>query len=126
MEPNEIGQKIKAFRKQRQLSQMELAERINVSFQQVQKYENGKSQITMLRLAAITQALNIPITEFLEEETPLKISEDPGSYTPGEILLRISKEEASFIKQYRKIRSKKARDYILKLLKVITEIEAGN
>ena len=126
MEFNKIGQKIKIFRKQRQLSQMELAERINVSFQQVQKYENGKSQITLRRLVAIAHALKIPITEFLEEETPLTISEDRASYTTGEILLRISKEEAAFLKQYRKIRSKKARDHILKFLKVIAEIEAGN
>ena len=124
MEPKEIGQKIKKFRKQRELTQMELAERINVSFQQVQKYENGRTQITLHRLSAVAKALNLPITSFLEEKTTLKLSEEPGSYSSQEqILFRVTKEEVTVLKLFRKIRNKKVKDGILKLFKGIIELE---
>ncbi len=123
MDPRRIGQKIKQLRKQRNLTQMELAERINVSFQQVQKYENGETQITLQRLWAISNALYVPITAFWQD-FPQKISEEAGSYSAQEqIVFWLNKEEASFINLYRKIRSKKVKDGIMKLLKGIIELE---
>ena len=41
-----IGQQIKRFRKIKRLTQNDLAEKLGVSFQQIQKYENGKNRIS--------------------------------------------------------------------------------
>jgi transcriptional regulator with XRE-family HTH domain len=53
----EYGRRIRAFRMQRDLSQSDLAEKLGISFQQVQKYEKGSNRITVSRLEQIAVAL---------------------------------------------------------------------
>ncbi|KRB61555.1 hypothetical protein ASE04_22145 [Rhizobium sp. Root708] len=53
----EVGGRIRARRRVLGLSQTVLAERIGVTYQQLQKYENGKNRIGSSRLQAIAQAL---------------------------------------------------------------------
>lgn len=62
-----IGARIRAARVMRGLSQTELGERIGVSFQQVQKYENAANRVSGSRLLAISKVLDVPITYFYEE-----------------------------------------------------------
>src|SRR3954464_3319426 len=59
-----IGQKVRALRFDRGLSQSELASQVGVTFQQVQKYENGANRISAGRLALIARALGMPVTAF--------------------------------------------------------------
>lgn len=61
----EIGQRLRWFRKVRGLSQAQLASRIGVSFQQVQKYENGRNRISVPSLLVIARALEVDAAEFL-------------------------------------------------------------
>lgn len=49
------------------MSQMELAENIGVSYQQLQKYEYGKCVLTVDRLRQICLALNITLFEFFQD-----------------------------------------------------------
>jgi transcriptional regulator with XRE-family HTH domain len=65
----EIGRVVRAQREQLRLSQADLAERIGVSFQQVQKYENGSNRISIGRLTRIAEALGVPPTFFFARET---------------------------------------------------------
>jgi len=62
----EIGARIRLFRKQKNLTQMQLAERVGVSFQQIQKYEKGRDRIHVERLQQIARAMKIPISYFLQ------------------------------------------------------------
>ena len=59
-----IGARIMAFRRERGLSQTELARRLAISFQQVQKYETGANRISASRLWGAGQAMEVPINEF--------------------------------------------------------------
>ncbi len=59
-----IGQKVRALRLDRGLSQGGLADQIGITFQQVQKYENGANRISAGRLVRIAAALNVPVTAF--------------------------------------------------------------
>ena len=61
-----VGERIRTFRKNADLSQTELAEQIGVTFQQVQKYENGKNRVGAGRLMHIARALDVPITAFFD------------------------------------------------------------
>ena len=70
----EIGRLVRAQRQQLQLSQSELAERIGVTFQQVQKYENGKNRISVGRLTRVAEALNVPPTFFFARETKASLA----------------------------------------------------
>ncbi len=71
----EIGRRIKSRRNGLGLNQQHLAQRIGVSYQQVQKYENGTDRVGAARLLQIAQALDVPIDYFYR----LADSEDPAS-----------------------------------------------
>jgi transcriptional regulator with XRE-family HTH domain len=61
-----VGARIRERRICRGLSSHELAERIDVTYQQVNKYEHGINRISAGRLYEIACALNTPITYFYE------------------------------------------------------------
>lgn len=63
-----IGERIRNQRKRSGLSQKELASRLDIVFQQLQKHENGTSRVPASRLLEIAQALNTPIAHFYEPD----------------------------------------------------------
>lgn len=54
-----IGARLKLLRNTRKMSQKELAELLDVKFQQVQKYENGTNRISASRLNKLMLSLNV-------------------------------------------------------------------
>ena len=56
-----LGRKLKKRRLQLGLTQTKVGEAINVTFQQIQKYEKGKNAITTFRLEPLRIALDIPV-----------------------------------------------------------------
>jgi transcriptional regulator with XRE-family HTH domain len=61
-----IGQKITRLRIDKGMSREELARFIDVTHQQLQKYEKGINRISVGRLVLIAQALESPIQYFYE------------------------------------------------------------
>lgn len=59
-----IGRRLRERRMLLGLSQDELAQRIGLSFQQLQKYETGENRISAARLYRIAQVLDVSITWF--------------------------------------------------------------
>ena len=55
-----IGRKLKRRRLQLDYSQTEVAKKIGVTFQQVQKYEKGQNSLGQLRIEPMRLALKIP------------------------------------------------------------------
>jgi transcriptional regulator with XRE-family HTH domain len=70
----EIGRLVRAQRKQLGLTQTDLAERIGITFQQVQKYEKGTNRISIGRLTRIAEALEVPPTFFFVRETKANLA----------------------------------------------------
>jgi transcriptional regulator with XRE-family HTH domain len=64
-----VGQNIRICRLQRGLSQSELGQRIGVTFQQIQKYENGKNRVGASRLSQIAGALNVALSTLFDGST---------------------------------------------------------
>jgi transcriptional regulator with XRE-family HTH domain len=62
----EIGHKIRALRLERGLSQSGLADGIDLTFQQVQKYEKGTNRVSAGRLQRIAHILNMPVMFFYD------------------------------------------------------------
>jgi transcriptional regulator with XRE-family HTH domain len=60
----EIGQKIRAVRVAKNVSQTTLAQGLGITFQQVQKYERGANRVSAGRLQKIADMLDTPITFF--------------------------------------------------------------
>lgn len=61
-----VGRNIRIHRLDRGLSQTELGNHIGVTFQQVQKYENGVNRVGSGRLFKIAEALRVPVSGFFE------------------------------------------------------------
>ena len=60
----QIGQKIRALRLDRGLSQKQVAAKLGVSFQQLQKYERGANRVSAGRLQRVADALGVSVTFF--------------------------------------------------------------
>jgi transcriptional regulator with XRE-family HTH domain len=63
----EVGRRIKARRMARQMSQMDLAGHLGLTFQQVQKYEKGTNRVAAGRLKRIARILDVPILYFFDD-----------------------------------------------------------
>ena len=61
-----VGAKIRIFRIHRRISQIDLAEQIGVTFQQVQKYERGLNRVGASRLSRIAAVLGVSVGELFE------------------------------------------------------------
>jgi len=59
-----IGQRVRALRRVRGLSQADLGAKIGVQFQQVQKYETGVNRISCSRIQFIADVLDVPVSDF--------------------------------------------------------------
>lgn len=55
-----VGEKMRLQRRLAGMNQTELARHLGVTFQQVQKYENGKNRVSASMLYAASQALSVP------------------------------------------------------------------
>jgi transcriptional regulator with XRE-family HTH domain len=61
-----IGQRIRERRRAVGMSQQTLAERVGVTFQQVQKYERGSNRISFSRLIEIADALSCRLNDLAD------------------------------------------------------------
>jgi transcriptional regulator with XRE-family HTH domain len=61
-----VGARVRMLRVDRGISQTVLAERIGVTFQQVQKYERGANRVGASRLAQIASVLDVSVGAFFE------------------------------------------------------------
>ena len=60
-----IGARLKMYRQRANISQTALGKHLGVSFQQVQKYENGTNRVSAATLIKISRFLNISISELM-------------------------------------------------------------
>jgi transcriptional regulator with XRE-family HTH domain len=61
-----VGARIRILRNHRGMSQGELAGKIGVTFQQVQKYEKGTNRVGASRLSRIASVLGVSVGELFE------------------------------------------------------------
>ena len=62
-----LGNKLKLRRLALGLTQTKVAKAINVTFQQIQKYEKGTNGVSSNRLMQLSQFLKVPIIYFFED-----------------------------------------------------------
>ena len=63
----ELGRRIRLRRVEIDISQSALADKVGVTFQQVQKYEKGVNRVGASRLQQIATALDVPVTFFFDD-----------------------------------------------------------
>ena len=62
-----LGGKLKLRRLALGLTQTKVAKAINVTFQQIQKYEKGTNGVSSIRLLQLSNYLKVPINYFFED-----------------------------------------------------------
>jgi len=87
-----VGTQLKKLRVRRQLSQQALAELLDLTFQQIQKYEGGKNRLSASRMYEISRHLQVTPSYFFEGIDPKLdkaitgtanvLQEDPTQYLP--------------------------------------------
>lgn len=67
-----LGENIRTMRKVLGLTQSDLGKRLEISYQQVQKYEAGSNRISLDMLEKIAEALSVPTEDMLRYSPFLK------------------------------------------------------
>ncbi len=101
-----VGKNLKTYRSMAGMSQSELAKQSGITFQQIQKYENGTNRISASRMYALACILDINVAHFF------KGLDDTGDSFP-----EMDKETLNVISLYQKISDKRIKKSLLTLLK---------
>lgn len=114
-----IGMKLRLRRHILALSQTNLAARMNISYQQIQKYETGSNRISASRLYQVAQVLDVPVEYFFEGADVLasKIATRRGPDAPGDMDVNAAKTLAAFSQ----IPNLRVRNLLVQLARAIGE-----
>ena len=107
-----LGSKLRMRRLALGLTQTKVAQAINVTFQQIQKYEKGTNGISSLRIMQLGSILKVPVMYFFE---------DYPAYTEAVNAIKENVEEVdlnySFLAKLFSALSDKQKEKILQILK---------
>ena len=114
-----VGARIRMLRVNCGISEAILAQRIGVTFQQVQKYERGANRVGASRLSQIASALDVSVGEFFESSR----SGPPGLNSPVRFLAEPG--ALRVLKAYARTPSPRVRSCIAKLVESIADRTSG-
>jgi len=77
-----LGKRLRMRRLSLGLTQTKVANAINVTFQQIQKYEKGTNGVSSSRLMQLANFLKVPITYFYEDFPNYKGEAELGNAAP--------------------------------------------
>lgn len=105
-----VGENLRAIRSAKGLSQQKLSSQIDLTFQQLQKYERGTNRISASVLFELTEILEIDIEQFFRGlSTSLKPARAP-----------LKKEQEELLRCFEAL-TKEGQKSLLKLLKTATK-----
>ena len=81
-----LGSKLRMRRLSLGLTQTKVAQAINVTFQQIQKYEKGTNGISSLRIMQLANFLKVPVVYFFEDYPVYNNQQTDGEITESEDL----------------------------------------
>ena len=102
--------KIQELRLLRGFSQGDLGNIVDVSFQQIQKYESGKNAVPINKLCAIAEALSVDASTLLPTPQATHDGEYDSDSETGYEMLKLMRE-------YKKIKNKESRRAVYSLIK---------
>ena len=77
-----LGSKLRTRRLALGLTQTKVAQAINVTFQQIQKYEKGTNGISSLRIMQLANFLKVPVVYFFEDYPAYEAANSNNNETP--------------------------------------------
>ena len=122
-----VGSRVRYRRTIIGMSQEKLGEKMNLTFQQIQKYEKGTNRIGASRLFQFSKILEVPVGYFFEDAFASSASPNPlhGLHEPAQetVLLDFlnSREGLDLNRAFAKIHDPKVRRRVIDLVRSLTE-----
>lgn len=114
-----VGKRIRHRRWLVGMTQQQLAEKVGIKFQQIQKYETGANRVSASRLWDISDALEVPVSFFFEgidAETPENSS---AASVPSDLMG--DKEALDLVRSYYAIPENQRRR-LFELARVLSDV----
>ena len=122
-----VGARVRMRRTLLGMNQTKLGEELGLTFQQVQKYENGKNRISASRLYDLARVFDVSIEHFFEDMPPEIAARSPvtkgrgrmkklPSYEPNPMAKR---ETLELVRAYYKIEGVNVRKRVYQLTKAL-------
>ena len=121
-----VGKRVRLRRTLLGMSQEQLGASLNITFQQVQKYERGANRISASRLWDISQILDVQISYFFDDMTDDTMRSSPRQVSGGENIdfdddnvrdPMARRETLELVRTYYSIESSKVRKRISEMVK---------
>jgi len=115
-----LGSKLRMRRLSLGLTQTKVAQAINVTFQQIQKYEKGTNGISSLRIMQLANFLKVPIVFFFED---FPLYEGSGSSSDTSTSMEKEDLNYSFLAKLFSSLDESKKDKIFQVLKNTRSLE---
>jgi transcriptional regulator with XRE-family HTH domain len=111
-----VGKRVRHRRWMVGMTQQQLAEKVGIKFQQIQKYETGMNRVSASRLWDIADALGVPVSFFFEG---LDERRAPAGDAPADIM--VDKEALELVRSYYAIPETQRRR-LFELARVLSDV----
>ena len=133
-----VGKRLRQRRTLLGMSQTKVGTAVDLTFQQIQKYERGSNRISSSQLFEFAKVLDVPVSYFFDEMPanaldgrPMSgrgrkgFSENVTPFEPKEKDPLIKRETLELVRAYYKIRVASVRDGVAKMIKTIAAADAA-
>ena len=125
-----VGSRLRLRRALIGMSQEKLGNALEITFQQVQKYERGTNRISSSRLFQISRILDVSVSFFFDDMDTEIIKQTEGMVEINKQVLQVDKlsrrETLEFVRAYYKITDPMVRKKIFEMVKAIGNSEIGS
>ena len=118
-----VGSRLRLLRKKEKMSQKKLGILLNLTFQQIQKYEKGTTSLNVDKLCKICQIFNVPLNFFFEDSDifTLKLLVSQNNANKA-----FSNEELQLIAAFNNITNKTIAKQVLNLTILLSKANPTN
>ena len=119
-----IGDRMRARRMMLGMSQSDLGAALDVTFQQIQKYERGINRVSASTMERLAATLGVPITYFFDDHPP---DNGQGHGTEVDLIAFLATAEGlALCRAFQHIESQAMRSAVISLLQgIVTKHERG-
>jgi len=114
-----VGKRVRHRRWMVGMTQQQLAEKVGIKFQQIQKYETGMNRVSASRLWDIAEALEVPVSFFFDGIQEHEAASDASGMIPGDIMA--DKEALELVRSYYAIPENQRRR-LFELARVLSDV----
>jgi transcriptional regulator with XRE-family HTH domain len=132
-----VGKRLRQRRTLLGMSQTKVGAAVDLTFQQIQKYERGSNRISSSQLFEFAKVLDVPVSYFFDEMPanaldgrPMSgrgrkgLSETATPFEPKEKDPLIKRETLELVRAYYKIRVASVREGVAKMIKTIAAADS--